>query len=49
MKANLPFIFLIKGGKRGGGGGKSQVADVALQYNSAQANTAAPPGNSICL
>ena len=20
MKANLPFIFLIKGGKRGGGG-----------------------------
>ena len=33
--------------KRAGGGGKSQVADAALQYNSAQANTAAPPGNSI--
>ena len=35
--------------KRGGGGGKSQLADAALQYNSAQANTAAPPGNSISL
>ena len=31
--------------KRGGGGGKPQVADAVLQYNSAQANTAAPPGN----
>jgi len=29
--------------KRGGGGGKPQVADAALQYNSVEANTAAPP------
>ena len=34
--------------KRGGGGGKPQVADAALQYNSVEANTAAPPGRSIC-
>ena len=34
--------------KRGGGGGKPQVADAALQYNSVEANTAAPPGKSIC-
>ena len=33
--------------KRGGGGGKPQVADAALQYNSVEANTAAPPGKSI--
>ena len=33
--------------KRGGGGVKGQVADAAMEYNRAQANTAAPPGNSI--
>ena len=33
--------------KRGGAGVKNQISDAALQFNSAQANTAAPPGNSV--
>ena len=35
--------------KRGGGGVKGQVADAVLDYNSPQANTAAPSGNSILI